>query len=346
MSAKSSRHSLISDYLQALGVPHTDEYSEERMKNVPFKTLFGLSKLLAEYGVHSEAYMLEDKSEIVKITPPFLANTAVGEVIVTGLTPTEISYLTQGVPETVTLDRFNEVWDGNVLLSFPEPDAAEPEYGLHSRVDFFMKAKKWILAFCAMALFIYLFIVNGIYMHVSTILISAIDLGGLYFTYLLVQKSLNIHNPAADRVCGVLQAGGCDSILETKASKFFGIFGWSEVGFAYFSVSLGALLLLPQLLPWLALCNLCCLPFTFWSIWYQRFRAHKWCTLCVCVQCSLWLLFFCYLFGGWLRMAWPISLNFFALGIAYVGVMLGLNAVMPLIENKDSRKISDSDETD
>ena len=88
MSAKSSRHSLISDYLQALGVPHTDEYSEERMKNVPFKTLFGLSKLLAEYGVHSEAYMLEDKSEIVKITPPFLANTAVGEVIVTGLTPT------------------------------------------------------------------------------------------------------------------------------------------------------------------------------------------------------------------------------------------------------------------
>ena len=175
-------------------------------------------------------------------------------------------------------------------------------------------------------------------MHWSTICIAAVDIAGLYFTYLLVQKSLNIHNPAADRVCGVLQAGGCDSILELKASKFFGIFGWSEVGFAYFSVSLLTLLLFPNLLPELALCNLCCLPFTFWSIWYQRFRAHKWCTLCVCVQGSLWLLFFSYCFGGWLRLAFPISLDFVILGVAYLGVMLGLNAIMPLIEKSQPEK--------
>ena len=95
------------------------------------------------------------------------------------------------------------------------------------------------------------------------------------------------------------------------------------------------MLLLPQMLPWLALCNLCCLPFSFWSIWYQRFKAHKWCTLCVSVQASLWLLFFSYLFGGWLKMAWPLSWNFVALGVAYLGVMLAINAIMPLLEKKD-----------
>ncbi|MDE6444626.1 MAG: vitamin K epoxide reductase family protein, partial [Muribaculaceae bacterium] len=179
------------------------------------------------------------------------------------------------------------------------------------------------------------------YMRGSTVGITVIDMAGLYFTYLLVQKSVKIHNPAADRVCGVLQAGGCDSILKTSASKFFGLFGWSEVGFAYFSVSLLTLLLLPGMLPWLALCNLICLPFTAWSIWYQRFRAHKWCTLCVCVQGSLWLLFFCYCFGGWLGMAWPLSPLVLPLGAAYIAVMLALNAVMPLIENSDTNNTSD-----
>ena len=343
MATHAAKSSVFSDYLQALGVPHTMDYSEQRLRSMPFKTLFGLSKLLSEYGVASEAYYLEDRSEIQKITPPFLANTAAGEVVVTDVSAEQISYLTEGVPERVELSRFMKAWDGNVLLSVPAPDAQEPSYQAHARIEFFMKAKRWVLTFCAVALFAYLFVVNGLYRHLSTVLIAAIDIGGIYFTYLLVQKSLKIHNSAADRVCGVLQAGGCDSILETKASKFFGIFGWSEVGFSYFSVSLGALLLFSKLLPELALCNLCCLPFTFWSIWYQRFRAHKWCTLCVCVQGSLWLLFFCYLVGGWLKESFPLTLNFFALGLTYVSVMLGLNAIMPLIEKGDSQN-SDRDE--
>ncbi|MBD5356781.1 MAG: vitamin K epoxide reductase family protein [Bacteroides sp.] len=328
-------HTLITDYLQVLGVPYTEDYAISRVEAMPFKTLFGFSKLLEEYGVPSEGYFLSDKSEITKLTPPFIANTVAGFTIVTDIASDKVTYLSQGVEETVPLDEYQKVWDGNVLLSFPTQDAHEPDYTKHARIDFFQRAKRWVLLGAVILLLGYLFIVNGVWQHLSTILITAIDLGGIYFTYLLVQKSLNIHNAAADKVCGVLQTGGCDSILETKASKFFGLFGWSEVGFAYFSVSLLTLLLLPSMWPWLALCNLCCLPFTFWSIWYQRFRAHKWCTLCVCVQASLWLLFFCYFFGGWLKEALPLSLNFFALGLAYLSVMLGLNAIMPLIENKD-----------
>ena len=156
-----------------------------------------------------------------------------------------------------------------------------------------------------------------------------IDMAGLYLTYLLLQKSLKIHNPTADRVCRVLQEGGCDSVLETKASSFFGIFSWSEVGFAYFSVSLSCLLVFPQWIGCLALCNLLCLPFTFWSIWYQKFRARVWCTLCVSVQCSLWLLFFCYLAGGWLKDLFPLKIEFFVLGLSYLAVLLALNCLLP-----------------
>ena len=158
---------------------------------------------------------------------------------------------------------------------------------------------------------------------------------GLYMSYLLMQKSLNIDSGAADNVCKAIEAGGCDSVLATKASKFFGIFGWSEVGFSYFSVSLLALLIFPEYIGYLALCNVCCLPFSFWSVWYQKYRAKAWCTLCLSVQGTLWLLFFCYLGGGWLREALPLTINFFVLGATYLAVLLLINRLSPLIDKTE-----------
>ena len=338
---KSPDASLLSDWLTLLGVGHTHSYTLGREKAMPFKTWFGLSRVLQDYGVESEAYFLSDKDGIRTLSVPFMAHTAGaegGNVIVTSIDGDRVSYISLGQQKTTSLSRFLEAWDGNVFLSYPKEGAAEPELGLHRRLEFFNKSKKWVLLFCMVALLVYAFVANGLYSNVSAYFIAAIDMGGLYVTYLLVQKSLKIHNPKADRFCGVLQAGGCDDILATSASKFFGLFGWSEVGFAYFSVSLLALLMFPQSLPSLALCNMCCLPFTAWSIWYQRFKAKRWCTLCVTVQCSLWLLFFSYLFGGWVEKSLPVSVDFFVLGVAYVGVMLLVNALMPLIERKDDNQ--------
>lgn len=334
---KSPSTSLLCDWLTLLGVSHTADYTRRRERDMPFKTWFGLSRLLEEYGIKSEAYSLEDKEEIRKLPLPFIAHTMGqhgGNIIVTSIDGDKVEYLSLGERRATTFPTLLESLDGNVFLSYPDATAAEPELGLHERLDFFNRSKRWVMWLCIAVLFVYAFVNGGLYRHVSTWLIAAIDIGGLYVTYLLVQKSLKIHNPKADKFCGVLQAGGCDDILATSASKFFGLFGWSEVGFAYFSVSLTAMLMFPSALPSLALCNLCCLPFTIWSIWYQKFRAKRWCTLCVTVQCSLWLLFFCYLFGGWLKMSLPISIDFFLLGFAYVGMMLGLNALMPLIEKQ------------
>ncbi len=338
---KSPDASLLSDWLTLLGVGHTHDYTLSKEKAMPFKTWFGLSRALQDYGVESEAYFLPDKNNIKDLPLPFIAHTAGaegGNIIVTAIDGDNVEYISLGQPKQTTLERLINAWDGNVFLSKANEGAAEPDLGLHRRLDFFKKSKKWVLLACMVALLVYAFVSNGLYRNISAYFIAAIDIAGLYVTYLLVQKSLKIHNPKADKFCGVLQEGGCDDILATSASKFFGLFGWSEVGFAYFSVSLLALLMFPASLPSLALCNMCCLPFTVWSIWYQRFRAKRWCTLCVTVQCSLWLLFFSYLFGGWVKMSLPVSIDFFVLGVAYVGVMLLINSLMPLIEKKDDNQ--------
>lgn len=324
---------ILSDYLGLLGVPYTDEYVADEMASMPFKTLFGLSKLLEKYGVDTRAYRVADKSQLSQLPVPFIAPTDSGLVIVTSVDDKSVGCLSQGAGESTPRDKWIEAWSGVAFCGFPHEDACEPDYAAHRRVKLLTRLRDKGIVAGVLLLFVYLFVSNHIYAHVSTILLTLFNLAGLYFTYLLVQKSLRIHSRAADEVCKVLQEGGCDSILETSASKLMGFFGWSEIGFTYFSVSLLTLLVFPQSLPYLALFNACCLPYTLWSIWYQHFRAGAWCTLCVSVQCTLWCLFFCYLGGGWFDGIFPLRIDAVVLGVTYLTVLLILNRILPKFEN-------------
>ena len=63
--------------------------------------------------------------------------------------------------------------------------------------------------------------------------------------------------------------------------------------------------------------------------------ARKWCTLCVSVQATLWALFFCYLGGGFLRAMFPVRIELFVLGAAYMAALLAVNRVSLLINDKN-----------
>lgn len=322
---------IFSRFLAELGVPHTVEYSDVRFRDMTFKSLFGLSHLLKEYGIDNTGIRVTDKSELTSIPVPFLAQTKGGVfVIVTDIDPSRdiVGYDSLGEKGCVSVSDFEQAWNGVALLAYPSGSSKEPDYGSHRLSEIVARMSRYVLALAALAVFAYFFITRHVYAHISTVLLTLFDCVGLYFSFLLLQKSLHIRTAASDRVCGVLEQGGCDSIMELKVSKLFGVFSWSEVGFGYFGVSLATLLMFPHLWPSLALCNICCLPYTFWSIWYQRFRARHWCTLCVGVQSTLWLLFFCYLGGGWLGKAFPLHPDFAVLLAVYVFTVLFLNMLM------------------
>lgn len=321
---------IFSELLTALEVPHTASYSDKRFQTMTFKSLFGLSRLLRSYGIDNEALALDSKDSIDKLPVPFIAKTGDSFTVVTECGDNSVSCRAGGETTVIPRDKFIDSWSGIALLAYPDDKSSEPDYKAHMIEQIGNTAKGYLLWACALFLFIYLFVTAGLYRHISTILVTAVYLGGLFMTYLLMLKKLNRGNRMTDRVCGVLQDGGCDTVLERKASTFFGIFGWSEVGFSYFAVSLFTLLVFPQYIGYLALINVCCLPFTVWSIWYQRFRAHAWCTLCVSVQCLLWLQFFCYLGGGFYHDIFPLRIQLFVLGASYVTALLVLNRLTPL----------------
>lgn len=325
---------ILTRYLVALDVPHTEDYSDARFHSMPFKSWFGLQHLLKEYGIDSDGFRLENKNEITKLIPPFLAETINGPIVlVEKISPEFIEYDTHGTIKRCPVSRFTDNWSGAVFMAHPAAASREPDYAAHHLTQLISNASKYALLLAALVVFAYFFITREVYSHISTVLLTIFNCVGLYLSYMLLQKSLNIHTRTSDRVCGVLEHGGCDEIMSMKVSKLFGVFSWSEVGFGYFGVSLVTLLIFPHLWPALALCNVCCLPYTVWSIWYQRFRAHHWCTLCVGVQSTLWLLFFCYLGGGWLARAFPLRFDIVILLAVYVFAVLFLNMIIRTLKN-------------
>ena len=76
---------IFSDFLTALKVPHTTDYSDKAFASMPFRTLFGLSKLLQQYKVDNQGLELETPAVLASLPVPFLAATPAGLVIVTSI---------------------------------------------------------------------------------------------------------------------------------------------------------------------------------------------------------------------------------------------------------------------
>lgn len=328
---------IFSDFLTALGIPHTGRYSDARFRAMPFQSLFGLTHLLKDYGIESEGWNLVDKSELAKLTPPFLAQKNDGVFVVVN-TPVsndggDVSINDNGRERSLTVPELVGELNGIVLLAFPDENSAEPGYKAHSLSETIENLSGYALAVAALGLFVYFFATRGLGNSVWTSLAVGLNIFGLWLSFMLMQKSLGIHTSTSERVCGILERGGCDVITTSAASKLFGVFSWSEVGFGYFGVSLAVLLVFPHLWPALALCNILCLPYTVWSISYQKFVAHHWCTLCVGVQATLWALFGCYLAAGFTAHILPLHFDLIVLAGVYVAAVLSLHSLVMLFKN-------------
>lgn len=328
--------SLFSDFLTALEVPHTTAYADSTFASMSFKSLFGLSRKLKDYGVDTVAVEWPDKSRLTSIPVPFLAQTSTGFVIVRDIEPDgtlSLNCAHKGQYRMPASD-FEQKWTGLTLLAYPCDGACEPHLGTHRFYAFIGIAKKWVLIACALIMLFAALIASHLYARLSTLALLLVDFAGLGVTWLLLLKSLSVSSRSAERICGILQEHGCDTVLKQKASSFFGIFSWSEVGISYFSVSTLVLLLWPEMTGLLALINACCLPFTFWSIWYQHYRIHAWCTLCVTTQCLLWLQFGAYLWAGAWHHALPLDARIVPLVAAYGMALLGINRVTTFIKRR------------
>lgn len=297
--------SIFSLFLTLLKVKHTRKNTEKNYAEHPHnENLYGLSHMLNQYGVTNAGFQIEPTVEsLMALETPFLIQTKEGFGIVSdiGKEDVELYYLKNKV--RFSFENFLHTWTGIILIAEPDEQSGEPAYKQNRRLEIIDQVKKGVLSVICLVLLLFMGYKNGIYLKPGFVFSLFLSIIGVYVCVLLLLKQLNIQSKYADKVCSLLlHSGTCNSILETDAAKLLGIVSWSEIGLGYF---LGNILLLvtnPSFYPLIALLNICSLPFTLWSVWYQ-YKAGQWCILCLITQVILWLLFFSNLMTGLL--IWP-----------------------------------------
>lgn len=222
-----------------------------------------------------------------------------------------------------------DIWSGIILVVESSEKSIEPNYKRHKieeNTNFIQKLLLLLGGVATIGLTLYQ---NHIFQNWGLVLLLILNLAGLYIGGFLIQKQINPHNNIADKVCSSFAKSRCNDILKQPAAKFMGIIGWSEVGICYFFSNIFLLLYTPYLLPYLSLVLFLTLPYSFWSIWYQKFKAKIWCPLCLIVQLLFWLLLITNLIFNLIQIPNFKVLDILSVGLIYGIPLLLLNLFLP-----------------
>lgn len=319
-------------FLASLNIEYTDRFSNNYFNEHPHKySLFGLSKMLADFKIENVALKMKDKENgLSKLEAPFIAYVASEFAVVKKITPQQVQMRWRDDDINTPLSEFLNAWTGVVLLADPDENSKEPEFEKHRTEERFQKSKNMLLVFAAILLCVLVYVSNSTFNNLGINILLLLNLLGAYISYLLLMKQLKVQSKYADKLCTLFKEGDCNSILETDAAKLWGIISWSEIGLGYFIANLVVLLSFPHLLSYLSLINACALPYTLWSLYYQKFKAKQWCPLCLIVQAIIWSTF---LTSVALNAIYIPSLNMLDIS-AIVGIYLSLIlAINILVEN-------------
>jgi len=324
------------EILNELGIKHTRSFSVKYFNEHPHKNnMYGISKMLSDYHIENEGLRINDKSGVFsELEPPFIAQNTGDLVTVTKNTPEKVEFLWHKKRISVLTDEFIKHWSGVVLLVESDKDSGEPNYQEHRKQDIIFTIKKTILA---LTVILFLGIVGfstKVYMSIGFMISLLINLCGLYISYLLVLKQMNVQSSYADKICSLfVTQKSCNNILESDASKFLGIFSWSEIGLGYFFANVLMILFFPFLYPYIALINICSLPYSVWSVCYQKIVSKQWCPLCLLVQVTFWLLFLSNLLFGFIQWPYFTIHEILLSGCLYAFPILLLNIIIPRLSD-------------
>ncbi len=338
LSIKKDR-SILSLLLKHLGVNHTLSHTNKVYNEHPHKNnMFGLSKMLTDYGVENMGVKLNDKDEISNLEAPFIAQSSNDLVLVSKVDGDTIGYIWKGRDISSPLEEFKKSWSGVALLAGTDEKSGEPGYSDNKKKEQYALLQKVILSLSIIALVAGLYISNELYYSTGISLALLANLAGAYIGYLLVLKQMRIGSNYADRICYLFKQSDCNDILESKAAKIDNIIGWSEVGLGYFISNVIILLTMPHLAPYLAIISACALPYSIWSVWYQKFKAKTWCPLCLIVQVIFWISFIIYLAFGFFAVPSFMIGDLLILGCIYLIPAIVINLILPKLSEARKRR--------
>ncbi len=188
----------------------------------------------------------------------------------------------KGLKKNITKEAFLRSWTG-IMVAVEKPE----DFIQSKEQRFYIKAIYITGAIIALLILFQ----NGISRFgLVHLLIAAV---GVIISVVIVQHELGVHSVVIDKFCsGSNEKSSCDDVLNSKGATVIGNIKFSDIGLVYFvGVVLSWFLLSfiksPNANLLFAL-SLAAMPFTVYSLIYQRFVVKKWCPLCLSTLIVLW----------------------------------------------------------
>lgn len=319
-----------------------------------YPSLLTISDVIKSYGIENVAVRLNIDA-LNQLPIPFIAQikgqkvshnlfAVISKVDVDNI---EIYNPENNRTELISNEKFAKIYKGTVLGLDIQQQTGERDYDRIKRQENQTNILNFIIIFLIPTATIIACVFTFLNKHdqaVMPIIFTLITLSGCIVGILLLWHQIDEYHPVVKQICQAKKKVNCSAILNSDASKIFGL-SWSNIGSIYFigtllSLLVGGITNMPNLfiLSWI---NIIALPYIIYSISYQWLIAKQWCMLCLAVQGILFLQFVTAYMGKF------IKLDFFALisyqdcitiAVSFSTIFTVLVILVPTLEKaKDSR---------
>lgn len=284
--------------IKHLGLKVTENTIKTAFKFHPdYPSLSTLSDILSEWKVDNLAVKISPQ-QLKEITYPAIAHLEDGRddyfVLLKKFKNQKVTYWdSENGNITETIELFTSKWQGVTLLIEQSENSGEPDYEKVTRKETFKSIEKWI-GFITLGLVVLCgFVISETWKNALLWLILVL---GTTLSTIIMLGEYGIKSPTIKKLCNLSNQTDCDMVLQSSGSKLFNHFSWAEVGFCYFvgiSIFTMIIFLIKDFssLNTLTIISIISLPYTIFSVYYQKQIVKKWCTLCLMIQAILVLEF-------------------------------------------------------
>ncbi len=325
---------LFSTLFDLIGVKYTSQILSAELKNTPYaNSMYGVGMLLSKYNIDYKCIRFDQKEDIKTITLGIIIFKG-AFALVNNITDGSCLLTFENGEKRLSLTELYDGWNGVIMTIHKRDQSGEPEYEKNKREEIASQTKTYgYIALCIIGIFLGC-IFNLYRLNVILVGIIMVNAIGMCISYMLLQKQLHIPNKFADKLCSLAKESHCEDVTQSDGATFLGLFKLSEIGATFFLVNFLALIFAPQYATSYSIIAYLVLPFSFWSIWYQKVKAKSWCVLCLMTLALMWIQAGLYLAGKYYAGSESSIPALLCIGVLYGVVVISINRIMALLEKE------------
>lgn len=331
-----NEENIIFDILRVFKIKYTYSFCINCFIKEPNRyTLYGINNILKQYKINCSGVKVEHKDQIFSQTDkPFVAHMGNDFIVVTTWDNYEVRCVYKNRTINISRDRFINMWSGYALIVEPGEDSTEPNYRKNLIKEFGYKVPIYSLIVSFLMISVYLFISNFDKIDYKLLLYLLFNIIGVFVSYGIVLKKMNIKSDIHEKICTMFSFKNCNSVIESNASSFLGIFDWGTIGLGFFFTNVLLVLVSSVSVFYTSFYFILAIPYALWSVYYQKFVLKNWCLLCVIVQMLIGCICVLLIVSELININYFFSFNTLYLSTYYIGIISLLQLMLNNVKNR------------